>query len=184
MCRMNGVLILAVLIFSGCGNQESAAERRHREALDLSHKGQERLNANDKTGAESLLRRALEVDPQCENARAALDSMKAKERAALKAARDYVNLCRMALEVYEATMSSYPTTSQGLAVLWHQPDNLPDPTKWEGPYLNGPVPKDPWGNPYQYVCPGKHNPDTFDVWSFGPDSVNGTQDDIGNWGKP
>jgi general secretion pathway protein G len=31
------------------------------------------------------------------------------------------------------------------------------------------------------VAPGKHNPDTFDVWSVGPDGQDGTDDDIGNW---
>jgi general secretion pathway protein G len=38
-----------------------------------------------------------------------------------------------------------------------------------------------WSNPYQYLYPGQRNPDSFDVWSFGPDRVNGTDDDIGNW---
>jgi general secretion pathway protein G len=31
------------------------------------------------------------------------------------------------------------------------------------------------------MCPGTHNPDSYDVWSLGPDGINGTQDDIGNW---
>jgi general secretion pathway protein G len=29
--------------------------------------------------------------------------------------------------------------------------------------------------------PGKHNTDSFDVWSVGPDGQDGTEDDIGNW---
>jgi len=60
---------------------------------------------------------------------------------------------------------------------------LPNPSKWDGPYLDRDVPKDPWGNPYQYGSPGPYNPDSFDVWSLGPDGVNGTQDDIGNWSQ-
>ena len=28
---------------------------------------------------------------------------------------------------------------------------------------------------------GKHNSDSFDIWSTGPDGQDGTEDDIGNW---
>lgn len=44
------------------------------------------------------------------------------------------------------------------------------------------VPKDPWGNQYQYASSGSHL--EFDVWSFGADgSAGGEQEgqDIGNW---
>ena len=58
-----------------------------------------------------------------------------------------------------------------------------NPSKWEGPYLDSDLPLDPWDNPYQYVSPGIHNPDGFDIWSYGPDGINGTEDDIGNWGQ-
>jgi hypothetical protein len=40
---------------------------------------------------------------------------------------------------------------------------------------------DPFGNEYQYVCPGVHNPATYDLWSNGSDGINGTPDDISNW---
>jgi len=39
--------------------------------------------------------------------------------------------------------------------------------------------RDPFGNPYFYLCPGTRNIATFDVWSGGPTSA--TNDDIGNW---
>ena len=44
------------------------------------------------------------------------------------------------------------------------------------------VPKDPWGNDYQYTNPGSHL--EFDVWSFAADATSGGSDvgqDIGNW---
>lgn len=53
-------------------------------------------------------------------------------------------------------------------------------TKGRG-YLDK-VPKDPWGNEYQYANPGSHM--DFDVWSFGTDGTSGGSDtgqDIGNW---
>ena len=32
-----------------------------------------------------------------------------------------------------------------------------------------------------YASPGTHNPDSYDLWSVGPDGADGTADDIGNW---
>ena len=43
------------------------------------------------------------------------------------------------------------------------------------------VPLDPWDHEYKFVAQRKHNPNTFDVWSTGPDGQDGTADDIGNW---
>ena len=51
--------------------------------------------------------------------------------------------------------------------------------KWDGPYLKR-APKDPWGNPYKYVCPGRHGPD-FDLSSLGADGRDGGGDDIVSW---
>ena len=48
----------------------------------------------------------------------------------------------------------------------------------------GQVPKDPWGEDYQYRSPGQFNPDSFDLWSNGADRKpggDGTDRDIGNW---
>lgn len=44
------------------------------------------------------------------------------------------------------------------------------------------IPKDPWGNEYQYASPGSHL--EFDIWSLGTDGTAGGADggqDIGNW---
>ena len=40
---------------------------------------------------------------------------------------------------------------------------------------------DPWKHEYKYTTPGKHNPSSYDVWSVGPDGVDDTGDEIGNW---
>ncbi len=42
----------------------------------------------------------------------------------------------------------------------------------------GKLPPDPWGQPYQYACPGTHNKNSYDVWSKGDPSH---PSDIGNW---
>ena len=36
------------------------------------------------------------------------------------------------------------------------------------------------GNPYQYRYPSAHGV-KYDIWSYGPDGMDGTQDDICNW---
>ena len=45
------------------------------------------------------------------------------------------------------------------------------------------LPKDPWGRDYVYVCPGKHNPTGYDLYTKGKDGIDGTADDQGNWPK-
>jgi general secretion pathway protein G len=45
------------------------------------------------------------------------------------------------------------------------------------------IPKDPWGGDYNYLSPGTHNSDGYDLWSLGPDQEDGTEDDITNWVK-
>ncbi len=78
---------------------------------------------------------------------------------------------------YKMRMGSYPSTSEGLQVLVTAPANNAD--NWGGPYLqDGKLPLDPWNQPYQYACPGTHNPSSYDVWSKGPPDK---PTDIGNW---
>ena len=43
---------------------------------------------------------------------------------------------------------------------------------------------DVWENPFQYQCPGTHNAQTYDLWSYGKDGPSGTTgDDINNWSR-
>jgi general secretion pathway protein G len=78
---------------------------------------------------------------------------------------------------YKSDMGSYPSTSDGLQALVAAPANNAD--NWRGPYLkDGRLPKDPWGQPYQYASPGTHNKNSYDVWSKGPPDK---PSDIGNW---
>lgn len=85
------------------------------------------------------------------------------------------------MQQYRMNMGSYPTSDEGLAVLLNAPDG-DKASRWKGPYVDS-VPKDPWGNAYQYACPGTHNKTSYDIWSMGPDGQDGTADDIGNWGE-
>jgi len=94
------------------------------------------------------------------------------------------NSLKVPLESYRMQMGNYPSTAEGLKALITAPSDKTD--RWRGPYLDGDPNKvliDPWKNPYQYRYPGVHNPDSYDVWSIGPDGIDGTADDIGNWSK-
>jgi general secretion pathway protein G len=73
-----------------------------------------------------------------------------------------------------------PTQQQGLDALVTQPNSDPKPKIWMQ-LLKPEALTDPWGHKYQYRNPGKHNPAGYDLLSFGPDGIEGTNDDIGNW---
>jgi general secretion pathway protein G len=89
---------------------------------------------------------------------------------------------REALAAYQLDCGSLPTTQQGLSALWSKPTVEPIPAQWHA-QLDEEI-LDPWGRPYQYRNPGKHNPDKYDIFSMGPDGQPDTQDDIGNWPEP
>ena len=80
---------------------------------------------------------------------------------------------------YKMHTGLYPSTQQGLMALIQPPEGV---TGWRGPYLmTKDTPLEHWRNPYHYRFPGIHNPSSYDVWSSGPDGIDGTPDDIGNW---
>jgi general secretion pathway protein G len=85
---------------------------------------------------------------------------------------------------YRIDMGDYPSTAEGLETLATAPSARAD--RWKGPYIEAKgnkLPLDPWGEPYQYRYPGTQNKATggYDLFSKGPDKVEGTEDDIGNW---
>lgn len=83
------------------------------------------------------------------------------------------------LRLYEALTGSLPSTEQGLMALVTQPQSDPKPARWQK--LLDQVPKDPWQQDYVYVYPGKHNPQSYDLFSKGADHIADTADDLGNW---
>ena len=106
-----------------------------------------------------------------------------QRRARINAATSQIGLFKTALGNFQLLTSKYPTTQQGLEALITPPSGLAkkaDQKDW--PMIEAQrIPVDPWGNPYQYASPGSHNPNTYDIWSWGPDLIDGTEDDVGNW---
>jgi general secretion pathway protein G len=104
------------------------------------------------------------------------------QEAKVSAAKSQVAELESAVERFYIHMDRYPTTEEGLKVLVDPPAG--DASKqWRGPYIKQ-LRNDPWGNPYQYVCPGTHHPTSYDIWSRGKDGADGGEGDgadIGNW---
>jgi len=106
-----------------------------------------------------------------------------QKKANVNATKSQIGLFKSPLEMYALDMNRYPNTEEGLATLSAEPADLENPSQWKGPYLDSAVPKDPWGHEYQYEYPPTRNIDRDfpDIWSFGPDGEENTDDDIGNW---
>ncbi len=104
------------------------------------------------------------------------------DQARIVKAKQDIRSLEAALNLYRLDNFNYPTTEQGLEALVSPPTAPPEAPNWkEGGYLDR-LPKDPWGNDYQYLSPGEHG--AFDVYSLGADGQpggEGTAADIGNW---
>jgi general secretion pathway protein G len=97
------------------------------------------------------------------------------------AARVQIELLGAALDQFKLDVGRYPNSQEGLQALQQSPGNAPG---WEGPYLKKDIPRDPWGNPYQYKAPGEHG--EYDLSSLGSDSAaggDGEARDVTSWGE-
>lgn len=97
------------------------------------------------------------------------------------ATRVQIELFGAALDQFRLDAGRYPTTQEGLGALQTNPGNL---AGWEGPYLKKEIPRDPWGNVYQYKSPGDHG--EYDLWSHGADNAAGGEGeaaDVTSWSR-
>jgi len=113
--------------------------------------------------------------------------LNAQKGANEKAAKTQIGAFKGALERYALDMTDFPTTEQGLQALIEEPeaDEESNAGDWNGPYLKSDdVPKDPWKNAYQYEYPPTHGKGKDpEIWSYGPDGEDDTEDDIVSWKK-
>ena len=79
------------------------------------------------------------------------------ERAKKERARSDIATYSTALDSYYLQKGHFPDTQEGLKVL------VPDFVKA--------ITNDPWGNPYQYLKPGKNTP--YEIISYGADGREG-----------
>jgi general secretion pathway protein G len=106
--------------------------------------------------------------------------LKHTDTARVTAARVQMDAFNTAIGAYKMDTGVYPTTEVGLLGLRERPASV---SGWNGPYLQGEVPKDPWGHPYLYKFPGDHG-DEPDIVSYGADGQPGGEGinaDIVTW---
>ena len=103
------------------------------------------------------------------------------EKAKSQAAAMQIERLGTVLDTFRLDVGRYPTTQEGLQVLVQRPMGV---DRWDGPYLNKGVPKDPWDRPYIYRSPGEAGR-PYDLYSLGADGAPGGTDnnrDITSWG--
>jgi general secretion pathway protein G len=104
------------------------------------------------------------------------------DEARVIAAKSDIAAIIAALKLYRLDNQRYPTSEQGLSALTTRPTQPPLPPNWKpNGYLDR-LPKDPWGQQYQYLNPGLRS--EIDVFSFGADGQpggTGNDADIGSW---
>jgi len=103
------------------------------------------------------------------------------EKAKVQAAQMQIERLGTVLDTFRLDVGRYPTSQEGLQVLVQRPMGV---DRWDGPYLNKGVPKDPWDRPYIYRSPGEAGR-PYDLYSLGADGAPGGTDnnrDVTSWG--
>jgi general secretion pathway protein G len=104
------------------------------------------------------------------------------DEARITKAKQDIRVLESSLNLYRLDNYNYPSTQQGVEALVTRPGGDPPAKNWKsGGYIQK-LPRDPWGNPYQYLQPGTHG--EFDLFSLGSDNKpggEGAAGDIGNW---
>ncbi|WP_439635704.1 type II secretion system major pseudopilin GspG [Oceanicaulis sp.] len=91
------------------------------------------------------------------------------DRSKVTAATTQIRMIETALDTMRLDIGRYPTEEEGLGLL--QTPNEAVSAMWTGPYLDGGLPADPWGRPYQYRVGG--GSDRGQVFSYGADGQEG-----------
>lgn len=79
------------------------------------------------------------------------------------AALSQISSLGSALDAYRLDVGQYPDSLEGLV------RNTSGRSTWNGPYVRGNIPNDPWGNPYVYQSTGR----SYTLMSYGADGRQG-----------
>lgn len=104
------------------------------------------------------------------------------DKARVVKARMQMESVSTALHQYRLDNGVYPDTTQGLRALMEKPTSGRIPRNYPPRGYLDALPRDPWGNEFIYVQPGRHG--DFDLTSLGADGVpggEGVDKDINNW---
>lgn len=110
-------------------------------------------------------------------------AIKSLEKARRASTLTQIDSFTAALEAYYIDCGFYPTEEQGLSALRTKPTSPPVSDSWAGPYVLKNIPRDPWGNEYEYTSPAEDGSD-YGIRSFGADGKiggDGKNADIKSW---
>lgn len=86
-----------------------------------------------------------------------------------KVAKAQIDALAKALEAYNIDVGRYPAPEAGLNALLVRPQGA---RRWNGPYMQKEIPRDPWEKTYVYRAPGSNGRD-YDLLSLGEDGRAG-----------
>ena len=100
------------------------------------------------------------------------------DRSKVTAAQTQIRMIETSLDTMRLDIGRYPTQEEGLALLQTPNDTVS--AMWAGPYLDGGLPADPWGRPYQYrVGDSSTRGQVFSYGADGQEGGSGLDADIG-----
>ena len=111
----------------------------------------------------------------------AINVLPSQDRARVEKTKTDIAILGNALEMYRLEKYSYPSTEEGLSSLLKQNTEEYSSNQLSRGYIKK-LPKDPWGNKYQYIFPGEYG--DYDLFSMGADGQvggEGMNADIGSW---
>ncbi len=98
------------------------------------------------------------------------------DQSKVSTAQTQVKLLRGAVENLRLDVGRYPSADEGLGLLSKPPAEPVLAARWRGPYLDDVMPRDPWGNAYQYTLSGMDS-QPFALYSLGADGKAGGEGD-------
>lgn len=98
--------------------------------------------------------------------------------AKVTAAKMQLKQLKHAVELYRLDQGRVPTLEQGLEALVSRPTREPIPANYPADgYLDSrSVPRDPWGNEFIYLVPGRRG-EPFEIITYGSDGEPGGEND-------
>jgi general secretion pathway protein G len=90
----------------------------------------------------------------------------------VQTAQTQIKMLRSAVGILQLDVGQAPPADQGLRWLIEPPADAQMKAQWKGPYIDGKLPMDPWGNPYVYKVPGIDG-QPFSILSLGLDGKEG-----------
>jgi general secretion pathway protein G len=90
----------------------------------------------------------------------------------VQTAKTQIKMLKSALGILHLDVGVFPPAEQGLKWLTEAPSAEPQRGLWKGPYVDGKLPMDPWGNVYVFRTPGVDG-QPFSIISLGSDGREG-----------